>query len=59
MSMEAHLVELKKRHGALEQQIADAAGAPSVNPLDLVALKRKKLFLKDQIARIAIEHVSH
>lgn len=52
MSMEAHLAELKKRHSVLEREIASVAAHPSSDELELVALKRKKLSLKDEIARL-------
>lgn len=59
MSMEAHLVELKKRHSVLEQQIAAVAAHPSADTLEIVKLKRKKLTLKDQIKRMSIKRVEH
>ena len=52
MSMQSHLLELQKRHEALEQQIADAALHPSIDDLTLRELKRRKLFVKDQITRL-------
>lgn len=59
MSMEAHLVELKRRHSVLEQEIAAAAGSPGASPLEVAALKRRKLVLKDQIARLSLSRVEH
>lgn len=59
MSMEAHLVELKRRHSVLEKQIAVVTAHPSANTLEVAALKRKKLTLKDQIKRISINRVAH
>ena len=52
MSMQSHLTELQKRHEALEQQIAEALGHPSIDDLTLRELKRRKLFVKDQITRL-------
>jgi hypothetical protein len=52
MSMQSHLMELQKRHEALEQQIAEALGHPSIDDLTLRELKRRKLFVKDQITRL-------
>jgi hypothetical protein len=52
MSMQSHLMELQKRHEALEQQIAEAALHPSTDDLALRELKRRKLFVKDQITRL-------
>ncbi len=52
MSMQSHLMELQKRHEALEQQIAEALVHPSTDDLALRELKRRKLFVKDQITRL-------
>ncbi len=52
MSMQSHLMELQKRHEALEQQIAEALLHPSIDDLTLRELKRRKLFVKDQITRL-------
>ena len=59
MSMESHLEELNKRHSNLEQQIRDAGMHPSQNPLEIAALKRKKLYLKDQIHRLSGNELHH
>jgi hypothetical protein len=50
--MESHLAELEKRHHALEKEIEDALTHPSVDDLVVTELKRKKLQLKDEIARL-------
>jgi hypothetical protein len=52
MSIEAHLAELERRHRALEAEIADARSHPSVDDLQIVELKRRKLLVKDEIARL-------
>jgi hypothetical protein len=52
MSMQSHLMELQKRHEALEQQISEALLHPSTDDLTLRELKRRKLFVKDQITRL-------
>lgn len=52
MSLQSHLAELKRRHAALEREIADALAHPSTDDLALRELKRKKLQLKDEIARM-------
>ncbi len=43
MSIEAHLAELERRHQALEAEIAEARAHPSVDDLEIVELKRRKL----------------
>ena len=55
MSMQSHLMELQKRHEALEQQIAEALLHPSIDDLTLRELKRRKLYVKDEITRL--QHV--
>ena len=52
MSMEAHLVELEKRHSALEAEIAEARAHLSIDDLQIGELKRRKLLVKDEIARL-------
>ena len=52
MSIEADLAELKERHRALEAQLAEARAHPSIDGLQIVELKRRKLLLKDEIARL-------
>jgi hypothetical protein len=52
MSIQAHLVELEKRHQALEQEINEAQMHPSVDNLKIAELKRRKLQVKDEIARL-------
>ncbi len=52
MAIESHLAELKRRHEVLEQQLEEALQQPSVDPLALTEIKRKKLHLKDEITRL-------
>jgi hypothetical protein len=52
MSVEAHLAELERRHRALEAEITEARAHPSIDDLEIVELKRRKLLLKDKIARL-------
>jgi hypothetical protein len=52
MSIAAHLAELERRHRTLETEIAEARAHPSIDDLHIVELKRRKLLLKDQIARL-------
>ena len=52
MSIQEHLVELKAQHQALEEEIADAVAHPSTDDAKIVELKRRKLQVKDQIARM-------
>jgi len=52
MAIESHLTELEKRHQALEAEISEALTHPSTDDLQLAELKRKKLLVKDEIARL-------
>ena len=57
MSMQSHLAELEKKHQALESEINDCLTHPAVDDLKVVELKRRKLYLKDEIERL--RHNSH
>jgi hypothetical protein len=59
MSMETHLAELNRRHQALEQQLSEARLHPSVDDLTIVELKRRKLQVKDEIARLKSDASVH
>ena len=52
MSMQSHLAELERKHDALETELADALAHPSVDDAIIVDLKRRKLHVKDEIARL-------
>jgi hypothetical protein len=52
MTVETHLAELERRHHALELEIEEALNHPSTDSLALSELKRRKLLLKDEIARL-------
>jgi len=55
MSMQTQLAELEQRHQALEAELAEALAHPSIDGLQIAELKRRKLQLKDQIARLQNE----
>jgi hypothetical protein len=59
MAIESHLAELEKRHQALEQEISDALIHPSTDDLQIAELKRRKLQVKDEIARLRQEAFVH
>jgi len=52
MSREAHLAELERRHRALETEIVEARSHPSIDNLQIMEMKRRKLLVKDEIARL-------
>ena len=57
MSMQSHLAELERKHQALETELADALAHPSVDDMTIAELKRRKLQVKDEIARLRTESV--
>lgn len=52
MAIQAHLVELERKHEVLENQLHDALKHLSTDDLQIIELKRRKLVLKDEIERI-------
>jgi hypothetical protein len=59
MSIQAHLAELERRHQALEQELNDALTHPSIDDLKIAELKRRKLLVKDEIARLRLDASVH
>jgi len=59
MAIGSHLAELERRHQALEQEITEALSHPSADDLKIAELKRKKLHVKDEIARLTHDAVLH
>lgn len=59
MAIQSHLAELEKRHQALEQEISEALTHPSTDDLRIAELKRRKLLVKDEIARLRFETSVH
>lgn len=51
MSQENHVAALKRKHETLDQQVDQMQNLPASDPLQIQALKRQKLDLKDQISR--------
>jgi hypothetical protein len=54
MATSANLAELAQRHRMLEDQLAEALQHPSTDDFTLAELKRRKLQLKDEMARLSI-----
>jgi hypothetical protein len=52
VSIQTHRAELQRRHQALEQEIYEAQMYPSCDDLKIAELKRRKLLVKDEIARL-------
>lgn len=52
MATSTHLAELEQRHRMLEAELAEALRHPSTDDFKLTELKRRKLMVKDEIARL-------
>ena len=52
MSLQNHLTELERRHDALDREIAAEQVHPASNEARVAELKRRKLTLKDEIAKL-------
>jgi hypothetical protein len=59
MSIETHLSELQRRHSALEAELNEARTHPSTDDLTIAELKRRKLLVKDEIARLRQDPAFH
>lgn len=59
MSMSSHLVELRRKHAALEQRIEVELRSPGSDDLQVQKLKREKLRLKDEIIRLSESETVH
>ena len=52
MALEAHLVELERKHKSLENELHEALVHLSTDDLHIVELKRRKVMVKDEIQRL-------
>ena len=55
MTIDAHLVTLEKKHGALEEELHTVLNQPSIDDTTINDIKRRKLRLKDEIERLRSE----
>lgn len=53
MSVDAHLNELKKKHENLSTQVQKLQASPASSDVEVTALKKEKLRLKEEIARLS------
>lgn len=53
MSVSSHLDQLRQKHEALEARIKEQQKHPGADSLEIAALKREKLLLKEKIERLA------
>jgi hypothetical protein len=59
MSLANHLEELQRKHGDIERELDAAMAHPSVDDLEIVNLKRRKLALKDEIVKLTERSTTH
>ena len=52
MSLRGHIVELQRRHEALEKELEKERNHHCLDEKKLLELKRKKLQLKDEISKL-------
>ncbi|MCF6272705.1 MAG: DUF465 domain-containing protein [Rhodobacteraceae bacterium] len=53
MNLNAHLTELQKKHEKLENQIEKTQRHPSADTIEIGVMKKEKLRIKEEIARVA------
>ncbi len=59
MTTESHLAELERRHADLEKEISEVMTHPSADMAVITELKRRKLHIKDEIARLRDSQTLH
>jgi hypothetical protein len=55
MAATAHIEELSEKHRAIERRIQEELSHPSSDEFTIAALKKEKLRLKDEIAKLEAE----
>ena len=53
MSMNSHLQELRRKHQALSEKVEVAQRSPGSNDLEVAAMKKQKLRLKEEMERLS------
>ncbi len=52
MALGSHIEELKKKHGALSEQVEQAQRSPGTSDAEISKLKKQKLRLKEEIEKL-------
>jgi hypothetical protein len=52
MTTESHIAALERRHRELDRQIEEELGHAAYDDLQIAVLKRKKLEVKDELAKL-------
>ena len=53
MNLSSHLKELRNKHDTLSQEIEQAQRSPAFEDIQITALKRQKLKIKEEIERLS------
>ena len=59
MSLQGHIVELQRRHEALEKEIEKEKLHPNADEARIIELKRKKLQIKDELSKLVTHETRH
>jgi hypothetical protein len=59
MSLQGHIVELQRRHEALKKEIEKEKIHPNADEAKILELKRKKLLIKDELAKLQVSETRH
>ncbi|WP_299756597.1 DUF465 domain-containing protein [uncultured Boseongicola sp.] len=54
MNLGSHLKELRNKHDTLSQEIEQAQRSPAFEDIQITALKRQKLKIKEEIERLSL-----
>jgi len=55
MSASSHISQLRQKHRVLSEKIVDEQQRPGSDDLQITAMKRQKLLLKEEITRLAAQ----
>lgn len=55
MSLGSHVEELKKKHQNLSEKVEEAQRSPGASDFEIAELKKQKLRLKEEIARLSMD----
>ncbi|RYG90461.1 DUF465 domain-containing protein [Loktanella sp. IMCC34160] len=53
MTVSSHIEELKKKHQSLSDAVEAAQRSPGIDDLEVAKMKKEKLHLKEEIARLS------
>ncbi len=53
MTMSSHIEELRRKHQTLSEKVDQEQRHPAADPLEIAALKKEKLRLKEEISRLS------